>query len=202
MASDFLWPVGAGPSDPAHRAHAAVAAARAFRISSDGQSDLAPLPASLMRKTADIQDAPESPVALLSELLAASTAAEVLASQGAEQIWTRCDSLHHQTVLHRLGQKTSREPKPGTITLLQQLTRNLALDKIANQSDLYGRTALHYAAEAGFDGFVQFLLERGSNPRALDSLRNSALLYAIRGAHTDTARLLLATFKNGGRLKP
>jgi CDK inhibitor PHO81 len=59
-----------------------------------------------------------------------------------------------------------------------------------NQSDLYGKTTLHYAAMNGFTKCVKVLIGN-CEINALDFDGKTPLLEAIYGGHTDTVRLLL-----------
>eukprot|EP00811_Abedinium_folium_P018919 NODE_2784_length_2146_cov_3.500248.p1 GENE.NODE_2784_length_2146_cov_3.500248~~NODE_2784_length_2146_cov_3.500248.p1 ORF type:complete len:676 (-),score=199.37 NODE_2784_length_2146_cov_3.500248:55-2082(-) len=53
------------------------------------------------------------------------------------------------------------------------------------------RTPLHAAAQMGFASVVQLLLEKGSDPRAEDLTKCTALILATRGGHLGGTELLL-----------
>ncbi len=59
-----------------------------------------------------------------------------------------------------------------------------------NQRGPQGKTALHYAAKAGFDEVVALLLERGANPKLRDENGDAPLALARAAGKDSTAALL------------
>jgi CDK inhibitor PHO81 len=58
--------------------------------------------------------------------------------------------------------------------------------------DVYGRSALHYAAMNGHDLVSQQLLSAGADPNTLDMDNYTPLIYAITNGKTECVRVLLA----------
>jgi ankyrin repeat protein len=59
-----------------------------------------------------------------------------------------------------------------------------------NIQDVYGRTALMFAAGKGHFDIVKLLLIYGANPHLRDDQGNTAYMYAVRHGHQDVAELL------------
>ena len=64
----------------------------------------------------------------------------------------------------------------------KQLSKSLAIIQEINQTDKYGRNALHYAAELGDLSLVKFLINNGVNTKAQDNTGLLPLDYAISEA--------------------
>lgn len=62
--------------------------------------------------------------------------------------------------------------------------------------DKEGQTALHKAADAGYEGLVCVLLENGADSSIVDKSGKTALHEALISGHTATAKLLLETGAN------
>jgi ankyrin repeat protein len=62
---------------------------------------------------------------------------------------------------------------------------------LLHSGDSGGNTLLHKAAEAGNKEFLAFLLEKGANVNAKNSLEQTALHIAVRNNREDITRLLL-----------
>lgn len=60
-----------------------------------------------------------------------------------------------------------------------------------NQPTLFNDTPLHVAVENGQLNMVQFLLERGANPNAMNDWRQTPLHLAARGNSEEIANLLI-----------
>jgi len=65
-----------------------------------------------------------------------------------------------------------------------------------DDSDQYGRTALHHAAELGSVSIATLLLRRGASVDAMDRFCRTALMEASSKGYTDLARELLNTGAN------
>src|SRR5690606_21281299 len=67
-------------------------------------------------------------------------------------------------------------------------TLTAKLDTYIADKDNEGRTALHAAAEAGWDRVVAHLLERGADPAIVDAQGNTALDVALAAAAAAAAQ--------------
>jgi hypothetical protein len=68
-----------------------------------------------------------------------------------------------------------------------------------NLADTVGRTPLIHAMEQGHTKMMQFLLEKGADPNAMESGYGSAVTYAISRTNIEALRILL---QHGGDLRP
>lgn len=74
---------------------------------------------------------------------------------------------------------------------LKEVEKLLASGPV-DRRDSEGMTALHRAAEKGQAAVVGFLLEKGADPNAMDSIFQSALHFAAAYGDEETVKLLLA----------
>jgi hypothetical protein len=79
--------------------------------------------------------------------------------------------------------------KEGDVETVRRLVNEYDLD--VNQSDQYGRTALHFAALRGHEGVARLLLELGADVNQSDQYGRTALDFAAFQGHEGVARLLL-----------
>jgi len=61
-----------------------------------------------------------------------------------------------------------------------------------NHVDVYGTTALHWAAQGGFTDIVDFLLRQGANINAKDNLQKTPLILAVKYGHLAVIKRLFA----------
>jgi ankyrin repeat protein len=79
--------------------------------------------------------------------------------------------------------------KSGSIDLVEFLT-DKGID--VNQADEIGKTALHFAAENGHTGLVQFLVNtKGVSINQADYYRETALLFAAKSGNIDLVEFLI-----------
>lgn len=83
-----------------------------------------------------------------------------------------------------------KENPKGAITLIEKIPANTR-GSVFDVTDYWGRTALHYAAEHGYEDLAKLLIEKGANVNAVDAKGDTPLhLAALRGK-SDVAKLLL-----------
>jgi len=72
---------------------------------------------------------------------------------------------------------------------LQDLIRALGNGAVIEAADNYGFTSLAKCARHGKLEFVKELLNRGANVNALTGRKNTPLMYAAHGGHTEVGQM-------------
>lgn len=77
----------------------------------------------------------------------------------------------------------------GLATLVQRFLLDMSLDMISKQ-DSYGRTALHEAAQAGWEDIVGMLIKAKADPSTMDYEGKTPFIYAAERRHTKLLSVL------------
>ena len=88
------------------------------------------------------------------------------------------------------GSATSSDGRPTTTTLLQIAAINDHLEMVMELLNIYGGTALMYAADLGHEACVKALLRAKANTELLDKDGRTALQWSEAKGHKATAQLI------------
>ena len=78
---------------------------------------------------------------------------------------------------------------PEIVSKLLVYARSLGID-ITSQTDIHGRTALHYACDYGFSNIADILIENGGNTHKRDLFGKTPLMLATERGYSDIVRML------------
>lgn len=129
----------------------------------------------------------------LLHLATAKTSTQIVQYLLEQNVSVAAANQEGQTALH-MATLTSDAATTGYI--LDTITSMPAKAKAAvlNAKDKeHGRTALHYAAKAGYDSIVKQLLQAGADANVLSTTKHTALRSATTDAHTAAVAALAAS---------
>lgn len=140
----------------------------------------------------------EGNVPVIQGLIARGNSVDTSDSDGSTLLMLASREGHARLVAYLIGQKASvsRKNKFGDTALMSACIKGkievvrLLLEHGADVNP-QGWTPLHYAAFEGRTEVARFLLEKGANKNAIAPNEYSALMLAVRGGHSDTAKILL-----------
>ena len=145
-----------------------------------------------------LRAAQEGDLATLQRLLDRGNSPDTTDAAGNSLLMVASRQGHRDVVAFLLSRKASvaHASKVGDTALkMASLKGKLEVARllVENGAEINpaGWTPLHYAAFEGHPEVVKFLLEKGANKNAVAPNEFTALMLAVRGDHTEVARVLL-----------